>query len=229
MKVEDPLKGWPATKPLTGTGGFRVNAKHLTPGRLKLTDIVIFIVLPGSLGLFLGAVLDSSNPNASAYFMPGSIAWIVGALSLGIGRKAVGTWLFGKTAVIEFQPDMLRIRGLLGFKNYNRMLPHEFTIETHENAEWEAKQEVKAQYKAQRAGRVELPDKTPYFRDAFVVVLRYAGQRVPVATVCGRKRAEALLVRLQLLDQVMDAARGEIGAPVAAEPGKQYGERPEAG
>lgn len=78
-------------------------------------------------------------------------------------------------------------------------------------------------------GKKEPPKKGKYYRRSFNIVLRYAGQRVDVASIFAKKQAEALLVRLQLFDQMMDAARGDAAAPAWSEPATQYGHRPEAG
>jgi len=232
MKVENPVSGWPPTQPLKEGVGFRVTAKHLTPLRAQWFDFLGVIVLFGLFVLYWwGAAVEAYSEGGAlegyGEFLLG--LWVVTLFTGGAMRRRLAQWLFGKTKVIEFAPDVLRIKGFRGFKNYDRMLPHEFTYDIHEKAEEEEIADAIARHEAQIEGKKKLPQKERYYRDSYHIVLRYAGQRVDVATVTGKKWAEALLVRLQLLDQMMDAARGEIGGKAMAEPATQYGERPDAG
>ena len=228
MRVESPLKGWPPTRKL-GQAGFRVRARHLTPQRAKFTDIIGSLASLGGLVLFFWILSIEQFADGRGLFT--AIAVIIGlCVVMWFSRRVWGRFFFGKTTTVEFTPERIRIKGMIRFRNYDRTLPHEFDFEIHDKAEREQDEEIETKQKAAWEGKKELPKVEKYFRQSFYVILRYAGQRVDVACVFGKKHAEALLVRLQLLDQLMDAARGETGgAPVFAEADKQYGERPEAG
>ncbi len=217
MDVESPLKGWPSTRPLKGQTGFRVRARHLTPRRVKFTNKFCYLMNLGSFFLFFWLVnVKILVTDEELYIGFGAV--ITGCIFLWVTRRIWGRFFFGKTTIVEFTPERIRLKGFTGFKNYDRALPHEFNFEIHKNAEKEEEREIEQRKKIDK-----------YFRRSFHIIFRYAGQRVDVADVFGRKDSEALLVRLQLLDQLMDAARGDSTTPAFAEPDKQYGERPEAG
>lgn len=228
MRMESPLKGWPPTRKLRGQTGFRVRARHLTAQRAKFTDIICGFINLG--GVALSFLMFSIEPLANGWGLFTAIAVIIGLCTVTWRSRHVwGRSFFGKTTIFEFTPERIRIKGVIRFRNYDRTLPHEFNYEIHEKAEQEQDKEIETKQMAAREGKEELPKADKYFRQSFHIIFRYAGQRVDVASVFGKKQAEALLVRLQLLDQLMDAARGETGAPVLSEPSMQYGERPEAG
>lgn len=228
MRVESPLKGWPPTRPLRRQAGFLVEARHLTPQRAKFTDAIGGLINLGGVVLFFWMLSAEAFVSGEEIFT--AIAVIIGlCIVVWRSRRGWGRSFFGKTTIIEFTPDRIRIKGGMRFLNYDRTLPHEFNFEIHDKAEEEEHEEIATKRKAAMEGKKELPKVEKFFRQSFHVILRYAGQRVDVASVFGKRDAEALLVRLQLLDQMMDAARGDSTTPVYAEADKQYGERPEAG
>lgn len=224
MDVESPLKGWPQTEPLKGQAGYRVRARHLTPQRVKFMNKFCYLMNLGSFILFFWVInVKILVTDEELYIGFGAVTAV--CVFLWATRRHWGRVIFGKTTIIEFMPERIRIKGYTGFKNYDRTLPHEFDYRIHEKAEQEHEQEIEKRRDAAKKGKELNAEK--YFRQSFHVILRYAGQRVDVADIFGRKQAEALLVRLQLLDQFMDAARGEPGSPAFSEPSTQYGERPE--
>ena len=221
MRMENPLSGWPKTKPLKGKIGYRVRAKYLTPLRAKWTDNVFGILCIGCLGLILWGFATDSYVKGGAlegYAVVLFVGWVLVGSAVMALRYRIGRRFFGKRTAIEFHPDTIRIKSGMRYKNYDRGLPHAFDYSIHDKALQEEEQEFESRQK-----------KGKYYRNAFHIVLRYAGQRVDVASVFGKKHAEALLVRLQLLDQMMDAARGDVASAALSEPATLYGERPEAG
>ncbi len=228
MTTESPLKGWPPTSPLNDGAGFRVRARHMTPQRAKVTDTIGGLFNLAALGLagwlFFGQKITEGR----------ELLMVVGVI-IGVcavvwwTRRLWGLLFLGKTTIVEFAPDAIGIKRMMRFRTYDRKLPHEFEFTIHDEAEREHEDAEEQRVKADREGKKELPKPEKYFRDSFHIILRYAGQRIDVADVFGKKQAEALLVRLQLLDKLMDAARGDATTPVFAEPDMQYGERPEAG
>lgn len=218
MKVESPVKGWPKTKPLKGGVGWRLKARYLTPQRARLTNSFTGIVILGGI-IFLGWSFGEKQYSSAQEFFTMAGIFLLGVILMLVTQRFWSRLIFGKTTTMEFMPDKIRIKGIVGFKNYDRNLPHEFDFRLHDDAEKEQEQEQRLRKRQEK-----------YFRQSFHIILRYAGQRIDVASVYGRKHAEALLVRLQLLDQLMDAARNVGGAsPAYSNSDKQYGNRPKAG
>ena len=228
MRTESPLKGWPKTKPLHDKEGnelgFRVRAKYLTPGRAKFSETLIHLISACALIAYIWAMVAERLGGWQENLTVGA-AWVVMGSLLFASRFALGRFFFGKVTKLEFLPDTIRIKNGFRFRNYKRTLPHAFDIAIHDRAEDEENAEREAAIK----NKDNESERRKFYRRGFHVIFRYAGQRVDVASVYGRKEAEALLVRLQLLDQLMDAASGDVSSPVFAEPDKQYGARPEAG
>lgn len=219
-RMENPLRGWPRTRPLRKEPGFKVVARYLTPGGAKFTDIVCSLLLAGLGVLIFMAPGTLKVPNDKAWYVVVAIIAIMAALWMS--RYVWGRILFGGMAVLQFLPDTIRIRSALRYRNYDRNLPHEFTVSLHDKAQDEEDEEV-------RRLRQGVKGMKKYYRQSYHVTLRYAGQRIDIASVFRKPRAEAFLVRLQLLDQLMDAERGESTASPFAEAETQYGERPAAG
>lgn len=227
-RVESPISGWPRTVPLDGQVGYRVRAKYLTPLRARLIDN--FVCLSGVGCVIFVVWAYNSLPyfadwNVWALFASVFVPWF----ALLVTRFSWGRLLFGKVTIIEFTPELIRIKRLLRFRNYDRSLPHGFDCKIHDKAEWEQERELELKEQAAAEKKKKVPQPVKYFRRSFHVILRYVGQRVDVASVFGQKQAEGILARLQLLDQLMDAQRGESRAHGLADPNRQYGERPEAG
>lgn len=221
-KMENPLRGWPRTRPLRKEPGFKIVARYLTPNGAKFTDIVGGLLLTGLFVLIFAAPGMLKIPNDKAWYVAGAIVAIM--VALWMSRYAWGRILFGGVAVLQFLPDTIRIRSGFRYRNYDRNLPHEFTVSPHDKSQDEEDLEVRGLRKGTVKGGM-----IKYYRQSYHVTLRYAGQRVDIASVFRKPKAEAFLVRLQLLDQLMDAERGESTASPFAEAETQYGERPAAG
>lgn len=228
MRMQNPLSGWPKTKPLRKKKGYRVSAKYLTPERARLVDAGTKLLVFSGFAYIGWLYLEKEFTTGNDVFVALGL-WGAASAFIWFTRYSWGRSNFGKTTTVQFQPDAIRIKSGMGYKNYDRGLPHEFDYSIHDKAQREEEQEIEAKQKAAMQGKKEPLNKSKYYRNAFHIVLRYAGQRVDVASVFGKKDAEALLVRLQLLDQMMDAARGDAAAPAWSEPATQYGQRPEAG
>lgn len=226
MEVENPLAGWPPTEPIEGEDGYRVRARHFTPEGAGWAEMLTGMVLAVAIIVFIFAALDGAF-SAEQFFGTAAALAVVGGV-LWAAKYRLLKPLFGKTARIEVRPDVIRLGQRFGrYKNYDRQLPHTFDYTIHDMAEWEAEQEAIEQHKAAMQRRSAKAAR--HFRKSYHIILRYAGQRVDVASVFGKKDAEALLTRLQLLDSMMDAAAGDMAAHVRPEPAMQYGRRPEAG
>jgi hypothetical protein len=226
MRVEDPLDTWPPTSPLD-EDGFLVEAPHLTPDRARLVGILeklaSFAVLAAAVWV---AFTEATVETTADFIWVGVTVLIVWVVATIIIRRLMRR-RFSKTARIEVRPDVIRIGGSGGYKNYARDVPHTFELAIHDEAQDEAEHAQRTEEEYRRRG--ESFEVMKFYRESWHVILRYAGPRVDVATVYGKREAEALFARLQLLDEMMDAARGEIGGPNRPAPARQYGPRPETG
>lgn len=230
LRKESPLKGWPRTRPTKKGDGFRVRAVYMTPGRVKFAEnaasFVIFLGFAAWCWAFLSERLVGEPLVVAGvvYLALSSLLWAI--------RIPLGQLLFGKITKLEFLPDAIRIKNGLFFRNYDRALPHEFDVTVHDKAEEEQEREIEAYYKdsqkKKNQGDSHEKARRKFYRKSFHVIMRYAGQRVNVADVYGKNRAEALVVRLQLLDQLMEALRGDPTTSQFADTEQQYGARPAA-
>lgn len=226
MDVESPIKGWPETTPIgndAGGPGFEVNAKVMTPGAVRgALQLCGLLSLAGIVFVFwaLGQKIVPHDDTA-VYFL-GTVAVFLTAIC--VTRNVWARALLGPRVRMQFLPNQIRIKKGSKFRSYDRNLPHEFTLTYHDKFQEEADREFEEMQARKWKGKLK-----KLYRNSFHVTLRYAGQRVDIADVFGRDKAEALLVRLQLLDQLMDAARGASTASPYAQAGTQYGERPAAG
>jgi len=212
-KVEKLFSGWPDTK--INKNGVRISAQYFTPGRKQFAETVkgLFCVT----GMVLGAYLGKKNGTDNEFFIGLTTGTFVGYF---IGFL-LGNFLKKRTE-IEFTPEVIRVPSGLGFKNYDRKVRHGFNLELHEEAQREAEREADAQIRRKK-----------YYRDAYHVFMDYLGERVYLADVYKRKKAEALLIRLQGVDQVMQAGEqamtshsGEGRGEGSKEPTSSFGERP---
>ena len=227
MRTENPLSGWPPTRPLRKHPGYRVEARHLTPGRASLADLLAVLTGLGILAVVVIAAIDGAFETDQELYVAFGVAMVLFVVLNGY-RHRIALSLFGKTARIEVRPDVIRIGGPFGYKNYDRSVWHSFECVIHDEAQEEAERAERVVRQAERQKKE--PATVPkYYRDSWHVILRYGGRRVDIATVYGKRKAEDLLTRLHLLDELMDAAQGEIAGRVRPEPEKQYGPRPGVG
>lgn len=230
MRTESPLAGRPKTTRLWGKPGFRVVARYLTPTQAKFIDVAVQVILWVAGFWIVGTVAEERTLLAGLtiaflfWAIPWCLLWQFGFF-YWFGRE-----FFGTRRVLEFTPEAIRVSGLFGFKNYDRRWQHEFDCTTHEKAQEEEEEEVferqMAALKGKKQKKIVRPKK--YYRNSYQIVLRYAGQRVDIASVFGRKDAETILTRLQVLDAELDSLLAQTSRPGV--PGRdQYGRRPDAG
>ena len=212
-KVEKLFSGWPKTK--FNKNGVRISAEYFTPGRKQFADnLAMFLCMAGmGFGFYAGQQKDDVVAVATGVLVGGFIGYFLGNFLGGF---------FLKKTDIEFTPELIRVPSGFGFKNYDRKLPHGFDLELHEQAQSEAEREADGQVRLKK-----------YYRDAYHVFMDYLGERVYLADVYNRKKAVALLFRLQGVDQVMGACEpGMIphtsagGGDGSKEPASSFGERP---
>lgn len=230
MRTESPLAGRPKTTRLWGKPGFRVVARYLTPTHAKIIDFIVGALV--FVGGFFVLVSVTQERDFVAGILVAVFVWMIPVAvlhMLGVFRW-FGREFFGSTRMLEFTPEAIRVRGLLGFKNYDRRWQHEFDCTTHEKAQEEEEEEVFERQMEALKGKKQkkIVRSKKYYRNSYQIVLRYAGQRVDIASVFGRKDAEAILTRLQVLDAELDSLLAQTsGSGVSGS--DQYGRRPDAG
>lgn len=225
MRTENPLSGWPPTRPLRKNAGYRVEARHLTPGRAKLADLLAMLIGLAVIALAVIAAFDGAFQTDYEIYVAIGVVTVFLVVIWGYSHR-IALSLFGKTTRIEVRPDVIRIGGPFGYTNYDRGIWHNFECVVHDEAREEAEYAERVARQAER--QTKAPAAVPkYYRDSWHVILRYDGRRVDITTVLGKRKAEDLLTRLHQLDRLMDAARGEITGRVRPEPQEQYGPRPE--
>lgn len=201
-EFEAAFGDWPQAEFLEGKTALHITGKYRVPswwwqsGFPILLGIVMLIALPFSCFPFVEN--HPGDDMLGFYFIVGWLVLFMTVIGFfdHIGRR--------RNLDVKLSADAIEIRG----KRYARAAPHQFSVEEHEKAYDEES--------AARRGH----GKDRIFRDAMQVVMRYGERRVPIAAFGRRdvRKAEALLVRLQLLDQGLEemletAAQGEAAAP----------------
>lgn len=205
-QMQNPLTGQPLTRQLTDEAGrlaFRVTPRELTPFGARLADGTAALA-----GLALGAasftmLIDWRSPDLL------HMAAACGAVALGYQLVRWTAWAaFRVTTVIEMELETIRVRRPLGWKTLDRRIDHRFALLVHDDAEAERRCNDLETREAAAKGMVV--QKPVYYGDSFHVVLVYAGHRIDLLTVFGRKQAASIVARLQYCDRLLDeeAKRG---------------------
>jgi hypothetical protein len=206
---ETAFGDWPQAQFLEGEQALHITGKYRAPswwwqaGFPVLLGIVFLIGAPVSCSsavkIFTGREIDTgAGGDAGGIYLAGCLVLYFIIIAWG------GLVAARRTLSIKLSAEAIQI----GNRRYARSVPHQYAIEEHEKAHDEES--------AARRGH----GKDRIFRDAMQVVMRYGERRVPIAAFGRRdvRKAEALLVRLQLLDQGLEelletAAQGEAAAP----------------
>ena len=122
-----------------------------------------------------------------------------------------------------FTSEKFLVRRLVGWKTYDRQLPHKFLLLPHDHAQREREKHDLEVRKAQARGKIVAPRR--YYQESFHVCLNYAGHRVDILTVFDRKDAAAVLARLQACDETVDV-QVRNGNGGAFRPEDQWGIHP---
>lgn len=202
-KAEPRHDAWPPTWRLP-SGAIRVEASFKEPGRQKLVDkatkavaflALAFIVLgheywpwPDLVALVLNFIAGpGSSPiseKAAAWSLVATVGVCIVVATFRLTLAAAG--VDQCQASLRFNKHHLSIDG----HSFERRGINGFELEPHHLGKMESHSEKRL---GQATGL--------YYRDAFTVILHYGGRRIEIAHVLGRKRASALLTRLQGLQK----------------------------
>ena len=197
--MKNLLSGWPRTVLLKdrkkNVTGVRITANYFTPEGYRrangFTGFTTFLAA-GDMGYL------SLQVNTVDFAVAAGIGVI---LFYFICRKFWG-WVFQKTTIIEMTPAMMKVSRTFGYDRYSLSMPAQFTMEQHDDAWLEARD-----MEMNRNRRSKL------FLDSFHVVMTLPGQKAEIATVFKKKFAEGLVLRLQLIQQLLEAAGHPTDTP----------------
>jgi hypothetical protein len=201
------LSGWPRTTPIrdwqNNVTGFRITADYFTPERYKLANGLAALTS-------LVAAADMAYLAFQVYTVDFAVAAGIGVIMFSFICWKFWSWVFQKTTTIEMTRDMVKISRAFGYDRYNHLIPPQFTMEQHDDAWLEAKEMERNTGQSSRL-----------YLDSFYVVMTMPGQKAEIATVFKKRKAEGLVLRLQLIQQLIDTASDHH-----AESGDPRGQRP---
>lgn len=199
ITIKNLLGGWPKTRLIRdkqkNVTGVRITANYFTPKGYRLANgCWVFSTLAAGLDMaYLASKVNS---------LDFAVAAAIGVLLFyGLCRWFWG-WVFQKTTIIEMTPTQMTVSRTFTTDRYSLAMAPQFTMEQHDDAWLEARD-----MEVNRAKRSKL------FLDSFYVVMALPGQKAEIATVFKKRRAEALVLRLQLVQQLWETAGDPTGTP----------------
>ncbi|WP_095193954.1 hypothetical protein [Pseudomonas sp. Irchel 3A7] len=220
--MKSPLTGRPSTRQATDEAGrlsFKVTPRELTPFRAKLAEGISAVLGLGLAAANFMPLLDGRHPD-----LPG-MAIAFGATVLGFHLlRWVTREVCRVTTEIELGVDEIKVRRMLGWQSYDRRLEHRFVLLPHDGAERERRRNDLATREAASNGQIV--QKPIYYGDSFHVVLVYAGHRVDLLSVYGRKQAASIVARLQYCDQLLEQEAKRVGARTNPHVGAEWHDSP---
>ena len=221
--ARSPFAGQPATRQVADANGnpaFLVEPRVLTPLRVQMVNLLTGVATVGLFIYSFGTLVGMDNPDSgsltAALTMP-----LVGAVAVHAMLKS----LFRKRVRIMMTLERFSVRGLFGWKHYDRLLPHRFAVLPHD---WQQAERDMDEYRMQQAQLQRQPmKKSKLYANSFHISFDYLGQRNDLMTVFGQKEAVAIAMRLKACDDVLDALvrRGQ-GTPLS--PQDEWGDQPGA-
>lgn len=203
-KSLSPFHGYPATRQVIDSKGglyFRVEPHYLSPAGARIADALGGVSMIGA--LVTGAALNSDNPEVQGWHW---IAAIAGPLLLLTFLQKQWRLIFSKHIRIDLTNDHVTVHGFFISTQFDRTLPHKFTLILHDKAEEEKDRHLLEERQAQSRGR--FIKKKKYYGDAYHLSYEYMGQRNDILTVFGKKEALAIAARLKAIDDVLNANSG---------------------
>lgn len=223
QKVLSPFAGKPATWQVAdhnGAPAFRVEPRVLTP--LRASVVSLLTKLGGLAAVLYGLVSVVSAHNPTLGMLAGAMA--AAAFGTVVLNRALDS-LFRKRVRLMLTADRFSVRTLFGWKHYNRELPHRFALFPHD---WTQAERAQQEYQMQQAQLAGKPvRKQSLYGNSFHVSFDYLGQRDDFMTIYGEKEAVAVVARLKVCDDVLDAlSRHGQGTPLTPE--GEWGDQPGA-
>ena len=202
------LGGWPRTTSIKDRKknviGFRIVADYFTPeGYQRATGFT-------ALTTFIAGA-DMAYLAFRVHSVDFAVAAAIGVLIFFFVCQRFWGWVFQKTTAITMTRDLIKVSRAFGYDRYSLLMPPQFTMEQHDDAWLEARDMERNRQKRSRL-----------YLDSFYVVMTLPGQKAEIATIYKKRKAEGLVLRLQLIQQLFHAA----GDPAAAAGGPR-GQRPD--
>ena len=122
-------------------------------------------------------------------------------------------------------PDEFRFRRWIRWVVIDRDLQHRFALVVHDLARQERDKHELEVLKAQQRRKIVQPRR--YYQDSYHLCYELLGQRNDIIEICGRPEAQAVLMRLRAIDDVINAS-ARHGNGTAIRPGDQWVEQPGA-
>lgn len=217
----DPFEDFPKTTQSLDADGkpvFTITTRVLTTARAKLAKITSYTTIPLSAAVTYHPLKQLALPEA---WLPFAGAGFV-MLSLPLW-EALFRALFKKKITVVLSSTEVRFRHWWRWKPYDRQISHSFALLPHDRTKAEAKRHEFLTKEAQKDG--EVLQLTEWYGDSVHLCLIHAGQRVDIATIYGRKDAQAILTRLKLCDSVLDSSSG-INGGLALSPAQESPSQP---
>lgn len=221
--IRSPFEGKPATQQVADVNGnpaFQIEPRILTPLRVTMVNLLSGVSAVGLFIYSLGSLAGMDNPDSGS-LTAALILPLVGAAAAHGMLKS----LFRKRVKIFMTLERFSVRGLFGWKHYDRLLPHRFAVLPHD---WQQLERDQDEYRMQQAQLQRQPvKKSRLYANSFHISFDYLGQRNDLMTVFGQKEAVAIAMRLKACDDVLDALvrRGQ-GTPLS--PQDEWGDQPGA-
>ena len=219
--VRRPFDGEPRTREETDDNGnlaYRVIARVQTPLRAKAADrlgettAAVLMVLTG---LY---ILDHDWPPTGLLFA--AAIWFLHPLFEKAWREALK-----RNVEIVVTADQFRFRCWMRWIVIDRALPHKLSLKLHDLARWERDRHELEVETARKRGKIVQPRR--YYQDSYHFFYELLGQRNDITEIFGQPDAQAVLMRLRAIDDVINA-RAKRSDGTAIRPGDQWVEQPGA-
>ncbi len=220
-RTRHPFAGYPATREENGEDGtvaFHVTARVLTPVRARIADQLgtATAVAVAVLCVMYAADHDSS---AIVLVLAGS-TWFLRPVFERLWREALKRNLHLVVTETEFRCQLW-----LQWIVFDRTLPHKLSLKLHDLARVERDQHELKVLKAQQQKKIVQPRR--YYQESYHFLYELLGQRNDIGEIFGKPDADAVLMRLRAIDEVLNArARRSDGTPL--KPGDQWAPQPGA-
>lgn len=194
---------------------FSIITKEITPGLAKFADWVSIVLVV----CFLVVVITNFHPyqTPNEKMILGAVFYAVALLGYPIFRTFWRFYLKKETHIM-MNAELFMVKRPRGWKKYNRTLEHSFYMIPHDKSKIEA--EI-IDHNIQQGNVTAAAHTMRCYSNAFHICLNYMGTRQDILTVMGHKEATAILARLTLCDETINAQIG-MGDGVPLKPEDQW-------